>query len=138
MEKVDPSRVAARVSYFESGRSFTMASANSVKVYIDTSSWAMGGTVVHIDAEEGNRSVEMAFGIDDYIRLFEQSLTKFLRLDVEYAEDEGVESHLSSRNQFLRRAAEIHPAHIAELSRVLRRLGDEAHEALGRLTSLRI
>lgn len=138
MENVDPSRVAARVSYLESGRSFTMASAHSVKVRIDTSSWAMGGTVVHIDAEEGNRSVEMGFEISNYIRLFEQSLIKFLRLDVEYAEDEGVESHLSSRNQFLRRAAETHSAHITELSRVIRRLDDEAHDALGRLTSLRV
>lgn len=136
MNNFDPSRVAARVSYLESGRSFTMASANSVDVRIDTCSWAMGGTVVHVDAEEGNRSVQMAFGIEQYIQLFECSLTKFLQLDIEILEDEGAEARLEARNEFLMHAAEAHPRQIAELSRVLRRLSDEAHESLGRLSTL--
>ena len=99
----------------------------------------MGGTVIHIeDAEEGNRSVQMAFGIDEYLSLFESSLVKFLKLDIEYVEDEDAEERLGSRSEFLRRAAETHPTYIAELSRILRRLEEEAHEALGRLNSLRV
>ena len=139
MKTLDPSRVSARVTYDQSGRSFTMLNASELEVEIDTCSWAaIGGTTVNIYAADADRSVQLAFGVDAFLSIFEQALTRFSRLDAEFPAEDGSENQLNARNDFLRSASEKHPAVLAEALRSFRRLALEAEEAIARLTSMRI
>lgn len=138
MTQIDASRVAARVTYDASGRSFTIQNARAIDIEVDTSPWApIGGTSVCLFAEDDARSVQMAFGFDAFLQIVEEAVTKFARLDIEFAKGETSPEQLEARNAFLKTAVEGHPAMLAEASRAFRRLSEEISEADTRIVSLR-
>ena len=139
MTSIDPQRVSARVSYDASGRSFQMDNAVQIDVEIDTCSWApIGGTTVNLYAADAVRSVQMVFGVDAFLAIFEESMTRFAQLDIEFTSGENAEQDLDVRNRFLRHAAQHNPAILAEASRVFHRLGSKFDEASARLASIGI
>jgi len=119
---IDPTRIAAQVSYHDSGRHFTMQNAQEVEVEIDTCSWAsIGGVTVNIYSSDSERSVAMAFGFDAFLEIVDQAVRKFANLDIAYASEDGSEGKLQARNDFLRGACEKNPALLAEASCIFRR-----------------
>jgi len=116
-----------------------MENATDFEVEIDTCSWAsIGGTTVNLYAGDAVRSVQMAFGLDAFLAIFEDGMTKFARLDIEVPTDENPRENLEARNTYLRQAAQQNPAVFVEASRVFRRLSSEFEEAGARLASIRV
>lgn len=136
-----PFMFAVRMIYDQSDRNFQMDTNQKYHTEIsdDSGDWVpFGGPTITVEANDGKRTVLVAFGLEKFIETLSTAVSNFAKLDIVYASSaETAAEKLHDRNMFIMQASSKYPSMMLEMSRTFRRLSEEMEEASTKLSNMR-